>query len=134
MRKVVHRYTKDDKIFVYQMLRLRSEGFSYVKIGAMFNKHHSTIIHWCKKFKVDKGTEFPGSSEVTYIVDNKIVPNWHKYREILDEPINTGKLSYKEYLLEAQMREGKNSIYNHVNVGKTTIYIEEEVYDEGQTG
>lgn len=101
MRKVVHRYTKDDYVFVYQMLRFRSEGMSYVKIGEMFNKHHSTIIHWCKRFKVDIGREFPELDELDHVLNKKPLPNEYKYKRLIDEPINMGKKCYADYLKEA---------------------------------
>jgi IS30 family transposase len=104
MRKVVHRYTKDDYVFVYQMLRFRSEGWSYVKIGEMFNKHHSTIIHWCKRFNVDIGREYPELIELDFKINKKPIPNWYKYKELIDEPINQGKKSYREYLRESDMK------------------------------
>lgn len=103
MRKKVYRYTKDDYVFVYQMLRFRSEGWSYVRIGEMFNKHHSTIIHWCKRFKVDIGQPFPELDELDHTLNKKPLPNKYKYKELIDEPINRGKKSYVEYLKESDM-------------------------------
>jgi len=103
MRKVVHRYTKDDYVFVYQMLRFRSEGWSYVKIGEMFNKHHSTIIHWCKRFKVDINKDFPDLDELDHVLNKKPLPNQYKYKHLIDEPINTGKKSYADYLRESDL-------------------------------
>jgi hypothetical protein len=103
MRKKVYRYTKDDYVFVYQMLRFRAEGFSYVKIGEMFNKHHSTVIHWCKRFQVDIGKAFPDPENLNHIINKKPLPNWYKYKEILDEPINQGKKSYADYLKESDL-------------------------------
>lgn len=111
MRKVVHRYTKDDYVFVYQMLRFRSEGWSYVRIGEMFNKHHSTIIHWCKRFKVDIGKSIPDPEELDYKLNKKPLPNKYKYREILDEPVNMGKKSYAEYLKDEDMKRFKKHIF-----------------------
>lgn len=105
MRKKVNRYTRDDYVFVYQMLRFRSEGWSYVKIGEMFNKHHSTIIHWCKRFQVDIETSFPKLEELNLAINKKALPSWFKYKEILDEPINKGKKSYADYLKEDQLRK-----------------------------
>lgn len=104
MRKVVHRYTKDDYVFVYQMLRLRSEGWSYVKIGEMFNKHHSTIIHWCKRFKVDINKDVPELSELDHVLNKKPLYNQSKYKGLIDEPINPGKRCYADYLKEADIR------------------------------
>jgi len=106
MRKVVHRYTKDDYVFVYQMLRLRSEGWSYVKIGEMFNKHHSTIIHWCKRFQVDIGGTFPDQENLDNLINKKPLPNQYKYKRLIDEPINQGKKCYADYLKEAAELHG----------------------------
>ncbi len=110
MRKEVHRYTKDDYVFVYQMLVFRSQGWSYVKIGEMFNKHHSTIIHWCKRFNVDIGKSIPELEELDHKLNRRPLPNKYKYREILDEPINKGKKSYAEYLKEADMQRIRKQI------------------------
>lgn len=112
MRKVVHRYTKDDYVFVYQMLRLRSEGWSYVRIGEMFNKHHSTIIHWCKRFKVDTNKSFPDLDELNHILNKKHFPNQYKYKHLIDEQINIGKKSYAEYLKEADLIRFRNHFHD----------------------
>jgi len=97
MRKKAHRYTKDDYVFVYQMLLLRSKGTTYPEIGRMFNKHHSTIIYWCQRFKVDTGTDVPSPDALDWKISKKTVPKKFKYIEILEEHINPGK-SYAEYL------------------------------------
>lgn len=110
MRKKVYRYTKDDYVFVYQMLRFRSEGMSYVKIGEMFNKHHSTIIHWCKRFKVDIGKQFPELDELDQRLNKKRLDNKYKYYLLIEEPINLGKKSYADYLKEEDMRVIKKHI------------------------
>lgn len=98
MRKKAHRYTKDDYVFVYQMLVLRSQGYSYPKIGEMFNKDHSTIIHWCRRFGVDKGKPVPPYPDFELRIYKRPVKIEHKYQDILDEHINRGKLTYAEYL------------------------------------
>lgn len=113
MRKQVNRYTKDDYVFVYQMLRFRSEGWSYVKIGEMFNKHHSTIIHWCKRFNVEIGGEIPDPLELDSKINKKPFPAWYKYRDILDEPINTGKKSYADYLKEADINKFNKHLHRY---------------------
>lgn len=97
MRKKAYRYTKDDNIFVYQMLILRSQGLSYPQIGRMFNKDHSTVIHWCKRYGVDVGSPIPFFINGVIRI-NHGEPQKHKYDDILDEPINKGKLTYAEYL------------------------------------
>ncbi len=117
MRKVVFRYTKDDYVFVHRMLCLRSEGYSYPKIGKMFNKDHSTVIHWCKKFHIEIGTPMLDYEEfLNDIINKKPVLNKYKYKELLEEKINRGKITYKEYLQEARNRESKNSIYHHLSL------------------
>lgn len=98
MRKKVHRYTRDDYVFVYQMLVLRSKGYPYVKIGEMFNKDHSTVIHWCKRFNVDRGKPVLEYSDFEWRIYKKPVPNRYKYQHLLEEPINRGKTCYADYL------------------------------------
>lgn len=98
MRKQTNRYTKDDQIFIYQMLIFRSEGNSYPFIGKLFNKDHSTVIHWCKRFKVDKGTQIPTVAEFDSILNKRIPEIKDKYSYILYEPVNPGKKSYAAYL------------------------------------
>jgi IS30 family transposase len=104
MRKKVHRYTKDDYVFVYQMLRLRSEGMSYPKIGKMFNKDHSTILYWCKRFSVDIGTSVPEADDLDWRINKKPIPNKYKYSALMEETINPGK-NYADYLKEAELRK-----------------------------
>ena len=104
MRKKAYRYSKDDYIFVYQMLVLRSEGLSYPRIGKMFNKDHSTIIHWCRKFNVDIGKEVPKPEFFNIKVYRTPVVVGHKYEHIINERINPGKKSYAEYLKERDAR------------------------------
>jgi len=87
------------------MLVFRSEGKSYPYIGRLFNKDHSTIIHWCRKFSVDIGTPVPTLEEFKWKVNKQVPPNKYKYIAIIDEPINVGKKSYAEYLLEYQKRK-----------------------------
>jgi transposase len=103
MRKKAHRYTRDDYIFVYQMLLLRSKGTTYPEIGRMFNKHHSTIIYWCQRFNVDTGTDVPSPDALDWKISKKTVPKKFKYIDILEEHINPGK-SYAEYLKEKDAR------------------------------
>jgi hypothetical protein len=107
MRKKAHRYSKDDYVFVYQMLVLRSEGKSYPQIGKLFNKDHSTVIYWCKKFNVDVGRPLLTYEDFDWRINKKTPPNKYKYADIIDEPINRGKLSYAEYLKEYQLRHSK---------------------------
>jgi hypothetical protein len=85
---------------------------SYVSIGEMFNKHHSTIIHWCKRFNVDIGKNFPELEELDHRLNKKPIPNRYKYVSIIEEPINLGKKSYKDYLRDADMRVIKRHIIN----------------------
>lgn len=105
MRKKAHRYTKDDYVFVYQMLVLRSRGWSYPRIGKMFNKDHSTVIHWCRRFDVDAGKPVLSEEDFTWRINKKIPPNRYKYRDVLDEPINRGKLTYAQYLAADKLRK-----------------------------
>lgn len=105
MRKKAHRYTKDDYVFVYQMLVLRTRGWSYPRIGKMFNKDHSTVIHWCRRFDVDVGKPLLSEEDFTWRINKKIPPNRYKYREVFDEPINRGKLTYAQYLAADKLRK-----------------------------
>lgn len=98
MRKQANRYTKDDQVFIYQMLIFRSEGKSYPSIGRLFNKDHSTIIHWCKRFNVDIGTSVPTIEQFYCELNNKTLQTPHKYVLILEEAINPGKKNYAAYL------------------------------------
>jgi len=99
MRKKANRYTKDDQVFIYQMLILRSQGVSYPVIGKAYNKDHSTVIHWCKRFNIEVGKPVLSHEEFDIKINKKVAPNKYKYRHILDEPINVGKRNYKEYLI-----------------------------------
>jgi transposase len=98
MRKKAYRYTKDDYVFVYQMLVLRSKGLSYPKIGKMFNKDHTTIIHWCKRFNVDVGSQVPVFDGRVFRNTQVEEPEAYKYKNIIEEPINRGRLRYSDYL------------------------------------
>jgi hypothetical protein len=82
------------------MLRHRSDGLSFVKIGEMFNKHHSTVIHWCKRFNVTIGSAIPEPWELDSKINKKPIPNQYKYRDLIEEPINLGKKNYAAYLRE----------------------------------
>jgi len=101
MRKKAHRYTKDDYVFVYQMLILRSKGWSYPRIGRMFNKDHSTVIHWCRRFGVDVGRDVLPAQEFEWKIYKKPAPSTHKYEHLINEPINKGKSSYAAYLRQS---------------------------------
>ena len=106
MRKKANRYTKDDQVFIYQMLLLRSKGSSYPVIGKIFNKDHSTIIHWCRRFSVDIGTPVLSYEDFYCKINKKPIPNKYKYTDLLNERINPGKMTYKEYLAEYNSRKG----------------------------
>ncbi len=108
MRKKVNRYTKDDQVFIYQMLLLRSKGSSYPAIGKLFNKDHSTVIHWCRRFNVDIGKPVLTPEEFDIKINKKPTPNKYKYTYIINERINVGKKNYKEYLAEYQRRQQKS--------------------------
>jgi len=71
---------------------------SYEKIGLIFNKHHSTIIHWCKRFDITAGGEVPTFERFDFIINKKTIPNKYKYEHLIEEPVNSGKKSYAEYL------------------------------------
>jgi hypothetical protein len=86
------------------MLILRSQGKSYPYIGRLFNKDHSTVIHWCRRFKVDIGSPVPESTEFFWQINKISPPNKYKYVELIEEPVNLGKKSYAEYLAEYQER------------------------------
>ena len=105
MRKQVYRYTKDDYVFVYEILSLRSQGMSYVKIGEMFNKHHSTFIHWCKRFDITVGSIVPQFEEFDSVINKKQLPNKYKYKHLIEEPINIGKKCYADYLVGVKKRK-----------------------------
>ncbi len=102
MRKQVYRYTKDDYVFVYEILSLRSKGMSYEQIGLLFNKHHSTIIYWCKRFNITIGCKVPHFEEFDVVINKKPLPNKYKYKHLIEEPINLGKKSYAEYLNQSK--------------------------------
>lgn len=104
MRKKTHRYTKDDQVFIYQMLILRSEGASYPHIGRLYNKDHSTIIHWCRRFNVDIRRPVLPYEEFDWRINKKSPPNKAKYVAILDERINVGKKNYAAYLAASQQK------------------------------
>jgi hypothetical protein len=111
MRKKAYRYTKDDYVFVYQMLVFRSKGWSYPKIGEMFNKHHTTVLHWCKRFNVNVGQPVPTEDELIYFLQGKKLPNRYKYHNLLNEHINRGKLTYADYKREADLRKFAKRIH-----------------------
>lgn len=102
MRKKAHRYTRDDQVFIYQMLILRSQGSSYPQIGKLYNKDHSTVIHWCRRFNVDIGKPVPSVEQFDIIINKKSQPREYKYMHLIDEPINPGKKNYQAYLLYSQ--------------------------------
>lgn len=114
MRKKAHRYTKDDYVFVYQMLVLRARGWSYPRIGKMFNKDHSTVIHWCRRFDVDIGKPLIAQDDFEWRVLKKAPPSKYKYTEILNEPINKGKLTYAEYLQAEKDKVERRKIIFHI--------------------
>ncbi len=114
MRKKAYRYTKDDQIFIYQMLVLRTQGLSYPQIGKLYNKDHSTVIHWCRRFDIDIGKPVPTYEEFDIKINKKSVPNKYKYTYILNEPINRGKKNYRAYLEEAQRREKQLHPIDHL--------------------
>lgn len=85
------------------MLVLRTQGMSYPKIGKLFNKDHTTIIHWCKRFNVNVGTPLPIFENGQIKDRSELNKNAHKYAHLFDEPINPGKRTYAEYLREVDL-------------------------------
>jgi hypothetical protein len=110
MRKKAYRYTKDDQVFIYQMLVLRTNGLSYPQIGKLYNKDHSTVIHWCRRFNVDIGKPLLTHAEFDIKINKKTsAANKYKYFELLNEPINKGKKNYQAYLEEYKQKTKRSS-------------------------
>ncbi len=79
------------------MLLFRAQGWSYPQIAVQFNKDHTTVMHHCKKYGVEKGGTAPSIQEFERKLGSVLPPSKYKYQHILDEKINPGH-SYSLYL------------------------------------
>lgn len=118
---------------VYKILLLRSRGVSFLKLGAMFKKHHTTIMDICYKNKVRPGS-FVDKKKVVVSVPQRIRDTWlHRKqqpfsadelrrRELLQkqekEVINTGKKCYEDYLKAAGYKHYYKADYNKKHILK----------------
>lgn len=112
-RKRVTRFNKKDYEQLYEMLILRSIGWSYLKIAAYYQKDHTTIIYHCKKYRVDIGTpldeiQVPEMDKRQFWELRVEMMQDYKYKGIIEEKINTGKMSYADYLEEERQRKAKS--------------------------
>lgn len=86
-----------------EMLDLREQGWSYIKLSYRYNCDYTTIIYWCQKLGVVplvttkiKAT-FKDNSNNNYDMDDLKYP---------EEKVREGK-SYVEYLKEESQRNNK---------------------------
>lgn len=109
-RKQVNRFNYEQ---LYEMLVLRSIGWSYPKIAAYYNKDHTTIIYHCQKYHVEVGTpldeiHIPEFDQTQYWEVRVETMQDYKYKRLIEEPINRGKMSYADYLAEEKQRKAKS--------------------------
>ena len=92
-----------------EMLRLRADGKSTPFLANKYGVDHTTIVYHCKKHDVH-----PHAPVQKYIKDGKASPKKEKpapppkpKRKYNAEaaPVNRGKKSYADYLLEQKQRE-----------------------------
>lgn len=109
------RYSSRMDYDMIEMLTLRTQYWSSTRLARKYGKDHSTILHHCKRYGA-----YPGGPVPTVLVPAQRV--WesleeetidkrppkplstYKYAYLFDEPINVGKLSYREYEKEALKR------------------------------
>lgn len=107
-------FTLQNKECLEEMLNMRRKGMSFVAIGRYYGKDHTTIMHHCKKYNVTpmsfRGSKVVFRRTIDFIEKpvqqgtvQSVVPP-HKYAHLLEEPINAGKKSYKQYLTKKQIR------------------------------
>lgn len=111
VRKKITRLDKKGYEQVYEMLILRSIGWPYLRIAAYYKKDHTTIMYHCKKYNVTIGTPLdaifvPEEVDKQQYWELRIeAVQDYKYRPLIEEPINRGKLSYEDYLKEDRLRK-----------------------------
>ena len=92
---------------IKEMISMRKNGVSVLKLATFFNRDHSTIIYHLKKTQTISSESLkPGPKAIPEIIQKPIKPEL-----LLPEKLNEGKKSYKEYLKVLAEKEGRTLKY-----------------------
>jgi hypothetical protein len=114
---IVKPYIKRLDYDIQEMLQLRREGWSLLRLALKFNRSHCTILYHCKRNAVEP--EQPRQRTPKFFVPTrvgifkkriKVRKPGDKYLDLIDEPVQKGK-SYKEYLAESLKRSVERDYY-----------------------
>ena len=99
---------------IEQIISMRKNGISLLKLAALFKRDHSTITHHLKKAQAMPFQSLkPGPKLTPKRIQKSLKP------ELLPpEKINEGKKSYREYLEELAEKEGRPLRYYIYRGGK----------------
>lgn len=107
---IVKPYVKRIDYDIQEMLQLRREGWSLLRLALKFNRSHCTVLYHCKRNGVEP--EQPRVKLPKFFIQNrassfkkkiKVRKPGDKYLDLIDEPVQQGK-SYKEYVAESLQR------------------------------
>ena len=90
-----------------EMLILRSAGYSQQSLARRYDVYRNSIVNQCRKYNVRPGINI--ETLETPLLKDLIAPQTkikfkEKYGYLIYEPINRGKLSYREYLNDYKHR------------------------------
>lgn len=114
---IVKPYIKRLDYDIQEMLQLRREGWSLLRLALKFNRSHCTVLYHCKRngvepeqqrIKIPKFLVHTRPSSFKRRI--KIRKPGDKYLDLIDEPVQQGK-SYKEYLAESLQRKAERDYY-----------------------
>ncbi len=92
----------NDKNKFWEMLELRSQGYSLPVLAGRYGVDHTTILWHCKKHGVEPGV--PIERKKRELKVTIISPRTFNSQPLKENGINPGKM-YKDYLAEEKRRE-----------------------------
>lgn len=117
VRKKWHRKDRLTFFDVLEIMKLRRQGWSVLKIAREYRVDHTTVVYHCKKYKVKKGKPIffdePAVSVPIKLPDKKEEAPQVKY--------NPGKVCYMDYLKTLLEREKKPMRYYMYGIPRQQI-------------
>lgn len=118
--KRTHKKPFVDKKLLEEMLLLREDGWSFLKLGRKYECDHTSILYQCKKFGIKKGTPIETLKELKEprVIEKKIIeiieiekpkpnPNAHLFKK--REKTCKGLDCYEDYLRQDLLRSGSKA-------------------------
>lgn len=112
------------------MIQLRQRGWSYSRLGRLFEKDHTTIMYHCRKLGVVPHQPIPKAAKeidfTLYEYRNKLPELPHPFDSLIYEKRNPGK-SYREYLAVALTRTTERNYHKTYHTHTEVTFLRRPV-------